>query len=167
MEFLRTKKRNLHGGIKACPAFGLLMNIDGLLWHHLGEEKRGGRHDWIPKARRFSENLEEKETSNSSPSSDEVPALFLPQEKNKVRDFLAKNHFDAEDVNAPKVSMCGLVLDAGTGWPAWDELGIFGRSANQFASRLTHGKHWLIHSPKKIRRFYRGGFIMFYLLLYG
>ena len=91
------------------------MNIDGLLWHHLGEEKRGGCHDWIPKARRFSENLEEKETSNSSPSSDEVPALFLPQEKNKVRDFLAKNHFDAEDVNAPKVSMCGLVLDAGTG----------------------------------------------------
>ena len=65
MEFLRTKKRNLHGGIKACPAFGLLMDIDGLLWHHLGEEKHGGRHDWIPKARRFSENLEEKETSNS------------------------------------------------------------------------------------------------------
>ncbi|CAL1168875.1 unnamed protein product, partial [Cladocopium goreaui] len=33
----------------------------------------------------------------------------LQKEKNKVRDFLAKNHFDAEDVNAPKVSMCGMM----------------------------------------------------------
>ena len=53
--------------------------------------------------------------SQGDPSSDEVLALFLPQEKNKVRDFLTKNHFDAEDVIAPKVSMCGLVLEAGTG----------------------------------------------------
>ena len=77
MEFLRTKKTKSPWGDQGLSCFGLLMDIDGLLWHHLGEEKHGGRHDWIPKARRFSENLEEKETSNSFPSSDEVPALFF------------------------------------------------------------------------------------------